>query len=60
MFLLSVFFQEAFEINISDFIAKEIFNPLGIKKFIWKNYDKYCSGGTDYISLTKIYLKLAN
>lgn len=51
IFLLSVFFQEAFEINISDFIAKEIFNPLGIKKFIWKNYDKYCPGGTGlYIS----------
>ncbi len=45
-FLLSVCFQEYFGINIKDFIVKEIFKPLKIKDFIWKNYDKYCPGGT--------------
>lgn len=45
-FLLSVFFQEEFQINIKDFIAKEIFEPLKIKKFIWDNYGKYCPGAT--------------
>ena len=39
IFLLSVFFQECF--GIADFINKEIFNPLGIKKHVCKNYDKY-------------------
>ncbi len=46
MFVLSIFFQEAFGINIADFVAKEIFAPLGIKDYIWKNFDKYCPGGT--------------
>lgn len=51
LFILSVFFQEAFKINIKDFICDEIFKPLNITKFIWKDYDKYCPGGTGlYIS----------
>ena len=55
-FLLSVYFQEAFGINITEFILKEIFNPLGIKKFVWKNYDKYCPGGTGlYISHNDLF-----
>ena len=55
-FLLSVYFQEAFGINITEFILKEIFNPLGIKNFIWKNYDKYCPGGTGlYISHNDLF-----
>ena len=56
IFLLSVYFQEAFGINITEFILKEIFNPLGIKKFIWKNYGKYCPGGTGlYISHNDLF-----
>lgn len=56
IFLLSVYFQEAFGINITEFILKEIFNPLGIKKFVWKNYDKYCPGGTGlYISHNDLF-----
>lgn len=56
IFLLSVYFQEAFGINITEFISKEIFNPLGIKKFVWKNYDKYCPGGTGlYISHNDLF-----
>lgn len=56
IFLLSVYFQEAFGINIAEFISKEIFKPLGIKKFVWKNYDKYCPGGTGlYISHNDLF-----
>ena len=46
LFILSVFFQEAFGINIKDFIEKELFAPLEIRNFIWENYGKYCPGGT--------------
>lgn len=46
MFILSVFFQVAFKINIKDFIVNEIFVPLGITKFVWNNYSIYCPGGT--------------
>lgn len=46
LFILSVFFQEAFKINIKDFIVNEIFNPLGITKFVWNNFGIYCPGGT--------------
>ena len=45
-FLLSVFFQEEFGLNIKDFIAKELFGPLNIQKFVWDNYGKYCPGAT--------------
>ncbi len=56
IFLLSVYFQEAFGINITEFIIKEIFDPLGIKNFVWKNYDKYCPGGTGlYISHNDLF-----
>lgn len=46
LFLLSVFFQEAFGINLKDFIVKEIFEPLNITEFVWENFGKYCPGGT--------------
>jgi len=45
-YLLSIFFQENFGMNISDFIDERIFKPLEIKKYTWLNYDKYCAGAT--------------
>lgn len=45
-FILSVFFQETFNINLSDFIAENIFNKLDIKEYKWDNYGKYCPGAT--------------
>ncbi len=45
-FILSVFFQEAFKINLSEFVNNEIFVPLKINDFRWDNFGKYCQGGT--------------
>jgi len=46
IFLLSVFFKEKFKIDITKFIEKEIFSPLGIIKYDWEDYNGYCPGGT--------------
>lgn len=45
-FLLSIFFQETFHKNLSDFINETIFQSLDIKKYQWNNYGKYCPGAT--------------
>ena len=45
-FILSVFFQETFNINLTDFINENIFMKLGIVDYKWDNYDKYCPGAT--------------
>ena len=45
-FLLSVFFQEKFGINLADFIEENIFRKLGIHEYVWNNYGKYCPGAT--------------
>ncbi len=45
-YLLSVFFQENFNINVADFVNDRIFKPLGIKEFEWSNIGKYCAGAT--------------
>lgn len=55
-FLLSVSFQEMFKENIADFIAREIFSPLGITGYKWENFGKYCLGGTGlYISHESLF-----
>ena len=45
-YILSLFFQENFGMNIADFINERIFKPLGIKNYTWSNYGKYCAGAT--------------
>lgn len=45
-FILSVFFQEAFQINLADFIYDEIFKKIDILEYKWENYGKYCPGAT--------------
>lgn len=45
-FIISVFFQEQFGINLRDFINENIFLKLNIKEFEWENYGKYCPGAT--------------
>jgi len=58
IFLLSVFFQEAFGMNLTEFVAKEIFSPLEIERYKWKNYDKYCPGGTGLYISHKDFFKI--
>lgn len=45
-FILSVFFQEAFNQNLTDFINENIFKKLKILDYKWENYGKYCPGAT--------------
>lgn len=45
-FVLSVYFQETFGINLTDFINENIFKKLNIEEFEWKNYGKYCPAST--------------
>lgn len=45
-FIISVFFQESFNLNLKDYIYDKIFKKLDIKEFKWDNYGKYCPGAT--------------
>ena len=45
-FIISVFFQERFNINLTDFIKENIFDKLDIDEFVWDNYGKYCPAST--------------
>ena len=45
-YLLSVFFQENFGKNLSEFVNEKIFLPMGINKYSWKNLGEYCAGAT--------------
>lgn len=45
-FILSVFFQETFGMNLKDYINEKIFKKLKIKDFEWDNYGKYCPAST--------------
>ena len=45
-FILSVFFQETFEVNLKDYINEKIFKKLDIREFKWDNYGKYCPAST--------------
>ena len=37
-FVLSVFFQETFGVNLKDYINEKIFKKINIKEFEWNNY----------------------
>lgn len=45
-FILSVFFQETFGMNLKDYINEKIFKKLNIKDFKCDNYGKYCPAST--------------
>ena len=45
-FILSVFFQETFGMNLKDYINEKIFKKLNIKDFKWDNYGRYCPAST--------------
>lgn len=57
-FILSVFFQEKFNINLTDFIDKNIFLKLDIKEFKWNSYGKYCPGATGLYLKPKDFHKI--
>ena len=45
-FLISVFFQETFGLNLADFINDKIFKRVGITNYKWDNYGVYCPAAT--------------
>ncbi|NBJ64911.1 class C beta-lactamase-related serine hydrolase [bacterium c-19] len=45
-FVLSVFFQETFGVNLKDYINEKIFKKLNIEEFEWDNYGNYCPAST--------------
>lgn len=45
-FIISVFFQESFNINLTQFIDDNIFKKLDITEYKWENYGKYCPAAT--------------
>lgn len=45
-FILSVFFQQTFNKNLSDFIRENIFDKIDITDYKWDNYWKYCPAST--------------
>lgn len=45
-FIISVFFQETFKINLTQFINDNIFKKLDITEYKWENYGKYCPAST--------------
>ena len=45
-YLLSIFFTENFGVQIDEYINEKILRPLGIKKYKWEKFGKYCAGTT--------------
>jgi CubicO group peptidase (beta-lactamase class C family) len=45
-YILSALIQEEIGLNLSEWVNQILFQKIGIKKFEWKNYGKYCAGAT--------------
>lgn len=45
-YLLSVFLEEFIQEDLTKFLKRELFGPLGIKEFKWEKYGKYLAGAT--------------
>ncbi len=66
-FVISVLFQEAFDLNLSDFINEHIFKKMGIIDYKWLNYGKYCVAATglylrhtDFHKIAQLFLNGGN
>lgn len=45
-YLISALIHEELGINLSDWINQILFKKIGISKYEWKNYGKYCAGAS--------------
>lgn len=45
-YLLSVVLEEFIQEDLTSFLARELFSPLGIEEFQWEKYGKYLAGAT--------------
>ncbi len=58
-YILSVIIQLLTGKNLSKFVEEEIFVPLNIKSYEWKDYGDYCAGGTGLLLSHKDMFKVA-
>ena len=58
-YILSVIIQLLTGKNLSDFVNEEIFKPLNINSYEWKNYGDYCAGGTGLLLSHRDMFKIA-
>lgn len=62
-YLLSVVLQQFLHEDLSEFIARELFTPLGMTEFTWEKYGDYLAGATrlwlkptDLLEIGKLFL----
>ena len=45
-YIISALIQEELEMNLAEWVSRNLFQKIGIKNFEWKNYGNYCAGAT--------------
>jgi len=45
-YIISALIQEEVGVNLSEWVRRIIFQPLGVQAFEWKNYGKYCAASS--------------
>lgn len=58
-YLLSVVLEEFLREDLTSFLERELFSPLGIKQFQWDKYGKYLAGATRLWLLPEDLMKFA-
>ncbi len=58
-YLLSVVLEEFLQEDLTTFLARELFSPLGIEEFQWDKYGKYLAGATRLWLLPEDLVKIA-
>lgn len=63
-YLLSVVLEEFLQEDLTSFLVREFFSPLGIEEFQWDKYGKYLAGATrlwlrpaDLVKIAEVFLK---
>ena len=59
-YLLSVVLEEFIREDLTSFLTRELFNPLGIEQFQWDKYGKYLAGATRLWLLPEDLMKVAD
>ena len=57
-YLLSVFLEEFIQEDLTQFLRREFFEPLGIQSFTWEKYGHYLAGATRLWLLPENLLKI--
>ena len=57
-FIISILFKEKHNIDLEQYIKENIFDKIGIERYTWEKYGKYCPGCTGLYLLPKDFHKL--